>query len=247
METLVSIIARLDIFLYALIGVGLFFALREFLRARRMRRITIYALEREAEIERQRRATTSIIVLLLLASVVYIISNIVEPNLRVEEVAQPEPTPVVFVPEQPTATPALLLYPTITPTIALAPVNATPAAGEDAGPINGCEIIGSTITSPTAGAVVSGQVRVEGQANILNFAQYKFEVSGAGTGGAWVVVGTYTQPVIEGVLGSWDTTSLAPGSYILRLVTIRTDGTSLTPCEVPITIGGAAPIPTPEG
>jgi hypothetical protein len=81
-------------------------------------------------------------------------------------------------------------------------------------------------------------VSVEGQANILDFAQYKFEISGASTGGAWVVVGTFPSPVPEGYLGSWDSTSLQPGNYSLRLVVLRTNGTYPTPCEVPITIIG---------
>ena len=93
-------------------------------------------------------------------------------------------------------------------------------------------------TSPEPDQQVSGQVLVEGQANILDFSQYKFELNGPGTNGQWVVVGTFTVPVIEGILGSWDSTSLPPGSYRLRLVVLRSDGTFPTPCEIPIVVLG---------
>jgi hypothetical protein len=184
-------------------------------------------------------AATPSVTLLLLSSSVYIITNIVVPNLSGEQ-ARPTPTPVVFVTAEPSATPMLLLFSTITPTLGLPPSEAeltnapTPAAEVE----NGCDIIGTTITSPEPDQQVSGQVLVEGQANILDFSQYKFELNGPGTNGQWVVVGTFTVPVIEGILGSWDATSLPPGSYRLRLVVLRSDGTFPTPCEIPIVVLG---------
>jgi hypothetical protein len=47
--------------------------------------------------------------------------------------------------------------------------------------------------------------------------------------------------VPDGFLGTWDSTSLQPGSYVLRLVVSRQDGSYPTPCEVSINIvaGGA--------
>jgi len=241
MANLVQFVARIAIFIYALVAVGVFFALRSYFQARRARRLSIYALEREASQTSQRRAFNTMLLLILSAAAVYVITNIVEPNLAESPIVTPEPTPVVFVEEESTATPFLLLYPTITPTIPLAPAEAadSPETAEEV--VDGCSIIGATITSPAPGDIVGGQVAVEGEMNVLNFAQYKFEVNGAGTGGVWVVVGTYNSPVPRGYLGTWDTTSLAPGAYTLRLVTIRADGTYLTPCEVPVTVGASAP------
>jgi hypothetical protein len=241
MITLFEFIARLDIFFYALSAVGIFFSIRGLVQARRQMRNAVFGLEREAARRRRSNAASTIITLLLLSGAVYIIANIVVPNLG-EEQAQPTPTPVVFVTAEPSATPMLLLFSTITPTIGLPPseaelTNVPPAAAETT---NGCEIIGTTITSPEPDAQVSGQVLVEGQANILNFSQYKFELYGSGTGGQWVVVGTFTVPVTDGILGSWDSTSLPAGSYRLRLVVLRADGTFPSPCEIPITVLGVS-------
>jgi hypothetical protein len=243
MKILVKFIARIAIILYALAATGIFFSIRGLVQSRRARRVAVFGLEREAAQQTRRHSLNTILLMLLLASAVYITTNIVAPNLE-EEVAvvAPTATPIVFVTQEPTATQPLLLYPTITPTPGLGPAEATEAeAPSEEEEINACEIIGSNIQEPTPDQTVSGQVIVQGQANILDFAQYKFEIKGPGTGDQWVVVGTFTSPVPDGFLGTWDSTSLQPGSYVLRLVVSRQDGSYPTPCEVPINIiaGGA--------
>ena len=40
----------------------------------------------------------------------------------------------------------------------------------------------------------------------------------------------------NGSLGQWDTTTLTPGDYQLRLVVINTQGQSLPPCIIPLRI-----------
>ena len=238
MTTLIQFIARIEVVFYALIAVGVFFSIRVVVRSRRHRRIAIYALEREAASNAARGALRAIVALLLGAGVVYILVHIVDPNVNPVEEEVGEPTPAVFVQQEPTPTTVLLLYPTITPTPPLAPAEAGETA-ENAEEIDGCEILGSRITSPVPGTTVSGQVVVEGEVNILNFAQYKFEVRGPGTGDSWVVVGTFNTLVPSGFLGTWDSTSLQPGNYTMRLVSLRTDGTYITPCEVSVIIAGS--------
>lgn len=243
MTTLLTFIARISTALYFLAGIGIIFALRNFIQAGQARRIAVFGLEREDAEQKQRQSGGTIILLALLVGAVYTVKNIVLPNLT-EQAPLPTQAPLVFVTQQATATQARLLYPTITPTIPVAPDSAVTYPTPDPN-ANGCEILGARITSPTAGQSVSGQATVEGEANILDFAQYKFEISGPGTGGAWVVVGTSTTPVSQGWLGSWDSTSLPPGSYNLRLVVLRTDGSYPTPCEVPIVITGPESGPAP--
>ncbi|HEC22347.1 MAG TPA: hypothetical protein ENI95_05455 [Chloroflexi bacterium] len=243
MRTLVQFVARIDVFVYALAAVGIFFAIRGLFQARRAMRVAVFGLEREAARRKRRGSLSMIIILLALAGAVYVTSNIVAPNIEGLAARPTETPPIVFVSPEPTATQPLLLYPTITPTIGLPPAEAgTEAPPEPAEVVNGCEIIGANITSPEPNQAVSGQVVVEGQANILGFAQYKFEIQGPGTGGDWVVVGTFTEPVNNGILGTWDSTSLMPGNYTLRLVVSRQDGTFPTPCEVPIVI--VEPLPS---
>ena len=249
MTTLVQFILRTETILYILAAIIIFFSLRGLVVARQVQRNAVFGLEKEAAQQRQRRSLGTILALFLLSSGVYIISHIVAPNMG-EVPLEPTPTPLVFVTQLPTPTETRLLYPTVTSTPGLPPaaVVGTPSP-VPAESINGCEILGATITKPASGEFVTGQITVEGQTNILDFAQYKFEINGPSTSGAWVVVGTFTVPVIDGFLGTWDSTSLIPGNYVLRLVVSRIDGTFPTPCEVPITVtgpgGNIAPSPGP--
>jgi hypothetical protein len=259
MRTLLEFIARISIVIYVLSAAGVLFAIRGLVRSRRRLRVAFFGLEREAAREQLRRSATALITLLLLMLVVYAVDNIVVPNTSPVAEA-PTPTSVVFVTQPATPTASLLLYPTITPTPGIPPAEVAAAEGEGEGTeealptedVPGCEILGQTVTSPTPNQSVSGQVSVEGTVNILNFQQYKFELRGAGTGDEWVVVGTYFNLVPNGgLLGVWDSTSLSPGEYTLRLVVHRTDGSTLTPCDVPIVItrpGGGIqqPTATPE-
>jgi hypothetical protein len=198
-------------------------------------------LERESALNQQRRGVSAILSLLVSAAAVYIVSNIIAPNLGASP-AEPTPTPALIVTEQVPATQPALLFPTVTPTIGV-PGQETPIPGE---PANGCDILGSTIYSPEPGQAISGQVQVEGEANILNFSQYKFEINGPSTGGDWVVVGTYSTPVASGILGAWDSTSLQSGTYQFRLVVVNTEGTFPTPCQIPVIVGGPGAPPTPS-
>ena len=247
MSTLLGFVARISPILYALAAVGIFFSIRGLVQSRRARRVAVFGLEREAAQEQWRRSLSAFITLVLLAVVVYIIDNILVPNMESVAEEVPTATPVAFVTPEATPTEALLLFPTVTPTVGLPPAEAA-ALEETPQPevVNGCEIIGATITSPEAGDTVSGQVAVEGEANVLNFAQYKFEIRGPSTGDAWVVVGSYLTPVPNGLLGVWDSTSLLPGNYTLRLIVHRQDGTYVTPCEVPIVVQKSSVVP-PSG
>jgi hypothetical protein len=240
MQVIVQFIARLSLILYILCAIGILLGVRAFVRGRHARHVAVFGLEREAAYNQQRRGVSAVLSLLVSAAAVYIISNIIAPNLG-QPLAEPAPGPML-VTEQVTATQPALLFPTVTPTIGV-PGQATPIAGEH---INGCEILGSTIYSPQPGQTVSGQVQVEGEANILNFSKYKFEINGPSTGGAWVVVGTYSAPVASGILGAWDSTSLQPGTYQFRLVVVNTEGNFPTPCQVSVIVGSPGASPTPS-
>ncbi|MBN1122500.1 MAG: hypothetical protein JXJ17_15595 [Anaerolineae bacterium] len=238
MRTLLQFTSRIAPVLYILLAFGIFFSIRSLFQAYNARRKAVFGLEREAARQQRRNSLGAIITFLVMAGAIYIIDDIVVPNLG-ETPEEPTPTPMVFVTQMPTGTPSLLLFPTITPTVGLPPAEEAELPSEPVDEVvDACAIIGSTITLPEPGQAVSGaNVRVEGEANILNFSQYKFEINGPSTNGAWVVVGTYVTPVAtNALLGVWDATSLLPGNYTFRLVVLAEDGSYPTPCEVPIVI-----------
>ncbi len=91
------------------------------------------------------------------------------------------------------------------------------------------------LTSPKAGTEISGKVDVQGTVNIPDFGFYKYEVAPLNTD-TWATISAGRNLVINGSLGSWDTTALTPGDYQLRLVATDNQGQSLPPCIIPVRV-----------
>ena len=103
------------------------------------------------------------------------------------------------------------------------------------------------ITSPGADEVLRGVVTISGRLDVTTFASARLEFAYAtDPTDTWFVIQAYSQPVFDGTLAAWDTTSITDGSYVLRLRVISEDGT-VQEATVPIQIGNdALPTPTPE-
>jgi hypothetical protein len=248
LDTIIELIARVDVVLYFLSGLGFLLGLRGLSVARRLRREAVFGLEKEAARNARRRGLSTLFSMLLLAGAIFLLTNVVQPTMENMPVAGSDVTgtPELAATPDPATTSRPLLFPTVTPTFGIvAPgEEVAPAPAEEGAP-GVCELIGVIISSPIAGEVVAGQVQVSGQANILNFAAYKFEINGPSTDGAWATMGTFTTPVADGPLGTWDATSLMPGAYRLRLVVVDTEGNFPEPCVVPVTIAEPGAQPTP--
>ncbi len=93
---------------------------------------------------------------------------------------------------------------------------AAPAAGVRAQAGNG-------ITSPADGAVVQGSVQIVGTATLPDFQRYALHFSANGQD--WVYFGSGPVPVINGVLGYWDTVGahIPDGIYTIRLRVVKAD------------------------
>ena len=149
-----------------------------------------------------------------------------------------------------TPTPALVLLtavPTATPAVSiLLPGQASPTPSGSATPVptvtpvppagSGCRVAAATISSPLAGAVISGQVDVRGSANIPDFAFYVLEISTVGDN--WLNLYTDDKPVQDGLLGRWNASLYPPGEYAFRMIVYDARGAFPEPCTIPITIGG---------
>jgi len=75
----------------------------------------------------------------------------------------------------------------------------------------------AVITSPIACSFVGGQVDIRGTANDANLAGWALYYSGDGAH-SWVPIASGNSRVINGSLGSWNTTALPSCAYTLRLV-----------------------------
>lgn len=86
-----------------------------------------------------------------------------------------------------------------------------------------CPRTETCITWPRTGSRVAGQVVVEGTATRPQFAYYKFELKSPPQK-EWSHVARFEQPVADGMLLTWDTTTLQDGTYRLRLVVVDQTG-----------------------
>jgi hypothetical protein len=103
------------------------------------------------------------------------------------------------------------------------------------------------ITSPAPDEVLRGQVTITGRVDIVNFvsAQLEFAYASNPTN-TWFTIQTFSQPIVDSTLATWDTTSITDGDYVLRLRANFEDGT-FQEASVPIRIGNdALPTPTAE-
>lgn len=67
---------------------------------------------------------------------------------------------------------------------------------------------------------VTGPVAVTGTVSGNNLMEWSFSYTG-GSGHQWIGLNSGTSPIIDGMLGEWDTTGLIPGPYTLRLTGVR--------------------------
>jgi membrane peptidoglycan carboxypeptidase len=106
------------------------------------------------------------------------------------------------------------------------------------------------IVSPTDNQTVLGVVQVQGSASSApqTFSRYQLEVAPFGTDTFTIVYGPSTTAQPSGVLGTWDTTGLTNGNYVLRLAMFAQNG-GFAFRTVAVTVNNpvptATPIPTP--
>lgn len=102
----------------------------------------------------------------------------------------------------------------------------------------------AVISSPASGSAVRGQVQVTGSALHPEFDRYELYYT-AEPGENWIFIGEPgRQPVDNGFLGAWDTTSLPDGAYSLRLRVVRRDGNYDEGYARNLTVANTTP-PTP--
>ena len=102
------------------------------------------------------------------------------------------------------------------------------------------------ITSPVANARLRGTIEIRGSAYLVgNFSRYYLEYAPASAPEAWVYVDGYPNEVIDGLLGSWDTTRVPDGVYFLRLTVVKPDGNYERTLPRQVVVANAEPTVTP--
>lgn len=106
------------------------------------------------------------------------------------------------------------------------------------------------ITSPSSGDVLRGTVTITGRADDPNFQSAQLDFGYAsnitpsgGLSDTWFTLQTFSQPVLDAALATWDTLSITDGDYILRLRMILIDG-SFQDVTVPVSVQNDVPLAT---
>lgn len=87
----------------------------------------------------------------------------------------------------------------------------------------GRPLLSASISTP--GGIAYGQVDITGTVCDASLANYVLEYAPAQDQSQWTQIGDiYTSSVVNGLLGSWDTTALAEGDYVLRVRATNTLG-----------------------
>lgn len=254
MAIIPRLIARYAVGLYTICALGTLFYIWTAFQARRRQDLALFSLEREDAANRGLRSWLMAAVCVLLGLGVYGVSSFIVPSLPPE---QTEETPQISLLFTPTAIPTALLSPTsaAAPTATFGPVPtiapiataldrvpdtpvATPTSeGVEEFLTAACTSAGTQIISPKNGDHLSGVVDVIGTASLPNFSFYKFEIQWPDTE-EWVTLQSFEVPVAGGLLGTWDTRSLAeqPGTYKFRLVVVDDTSNFPEPCVISVVI-----------
>ncbi len=173
------------------------------------------------------------------------------PNRCAPPAPRYSPPPVVYVPPQPVyqppppcVAPACVPPPCVAPACLPSPCVA-PACAPPPVPVcvsavcqqsAACPDQRSSITYPYQGQSVSGMVTISGNATVDNFSFYKLEYGAGSNPSTWSWFFGGDMPVWHGTLGALNTSTLASGTYTIRLTVVDKTSNYPPPCQVTIVV-----------
>jgi hypothetical protein len=101
------------------------------------------------------------------------------------------------------------------------------------------------ISSPVSGQALQGTISIEGNTMIEGFqdAELSFSYFNNPTN-TWFLISQSTEPVANGLLAQWDTTTLSDGVYTLRLAVMRNNGQQITTTVPGVRVRNYTPVET---
>lgn len=226
MEYVIRFLAEFEVPIYLVLGIVALVYLRRVLSALEEKRGAIFGLEREAA-QRKVVAATSVLILVGLLTV----GEFIVATFLAGELAQ-APT---------FATPTIEVLTTPTTTLSgPVPTDATPTPtkypqAEIEGVDSACINDVLEINSPVHQDEITGVVQLVGSVNTENFGSYKYEYSTMGEPN-WQTIAAGSGTRIDENLGSWYTSDLFSGEYMLRLVALDNDGVEQSACVIVVTV-----------
>jgi hypothetical protein len=224
MEVVYRFLATYEGLIYILLSLGGLFAFRWLWKAWREWRDSVFGLEREFAMRRVSQALMiSLLILFLFFGELFLASFIVPALPTPGMVTTPTSDALNQTEGAFSGDPAVALT-------LLAPVSES-SPNLESGCVPG-EII---LTSPESGQEVSGTVTLVGTVDVDNFGFYKYEVAPQGTE-TWATISADRKLIKNGELGFWDTTTLTPGDYQLRLEVTDSQGQGYPACIISVRV-----------
>lgn len=230
MEEFLLFVEEQQAWFYGLLVLAGILYLRSVFQSFRELRAALFRLERERARARMMRSIAMLLLILSTAVSVFIVTTFASPALSMQEHGTPLPT-------------VSLIATAGGEEMALEGVGATGTPPQPSGlDTQGCENPNATIAEPQDEDSISGVVTLRGAANVQNFAFYKIEYRGVTPEATWMAILAGTETVCEEgcqvseELGTWDTSLVTPGDYLVRLVVTDTAGNAPLPCTIRLKI-----------
>ena len=218
-----------EMWMYAILLLAGLLYIRRFLLAWEELRRAAFGLERESAQSNLNQSAGMLVFLFIVAVAIFVVVSFVAPAFPA---SVPLATPTIDILASPSSTVVEEEAGEVmeTPTVDLLSLTATvQVIGE------GCIPGQIMLSEPGDGSQVSGVIILRGTVNVENFGFYKYEVARPGET-VWQTIQAGRETRQDSELGQWDTRTMAPGDYMLRLVIVDNQGESLDPCVIMVNV-----------
>jgi hypothetical protein len=249
MSFVIQAVATYAPWIYAACGLIAMYQLYRIWLVRGERRQAVFSLERQKAVSDLYRIFYVALLLVMVMGATYFFSNTLATAVEPLVVEALQPTPELPFMPTPTNTPLPSTpTPTITPTLVPTLVEPTAENESELEPTPAstpqpviqapfCPDNRSLLLRPGNNEVVRGNVTVVGTATHEQFQYYKIEYApGANADANYGYLAGGNSPVINGVLGSFDTNVLGNGTWTLQLIVVDRTGNFPDPCRVTIVV-----------
>ena len=226
MEYVIKFLADFEVPIYLILGIVAVVYLRRIVISLEEKRTAIFGLEREAAQQKVTSAASILILVGLLTVMEFVVATFLAGELSQQATFA---TPTIEVLTTPTTT---LLGPVptdATPTPTLYPQ--AQIEGIDSYCVNDVLEIGS----PKHDGEVSGVVEIVGSVNTPSLGSYRYDFSTMGEPN-WQTIAAGSGMHIDENLGSWYTSNLDPGPYMLRLAALDNQGNETSTCVIVVNV-----------
>lgn len=229
MEEALSFFRTYEMWMYVILVLAGLVYIRRFILAWEELRRAAFGLERESAQSHLNQSAGMLVLLFVMAVAVFAIVSFIAPAFPA---SIPLQTPTMDLLASPSSTleGENMQEEFATPTIDALSLTATvQVIGE------GCVPGQIMLTDPVDRSEISGVIIIQGTADVQNFGFYKYEVARPGET-VWQTIQAGRDIKQESELGQWDTRTMAPGDYMLRLVIVDNQGESLEPCVIRVNV-----------